>query len=56
MHRVHEHNLDPLCRWHHQLKTHHGFHVARGPDRSLTWTTPSGRTYTTKPASYGPDG
>ncbi len=25
------HNLDPECRWHHLLKTHHGFRVAPGP-------------------------
>lgn len=50
------HNLDPYCRWHHLLKTHHGFHVARGSQAECTVTTPSGRRYTTRPHDYRPDG
>ncbi len=51
------HNLDPACRRHHLLKTHHGFSVATGPDPGTrTWRTPSGRTYTTYAHDYRPDG
>ncbi len=51
------HNLDPACRRHHLLKTHHGFTVTTGPDPGTrTWRTPSGRTYTTYAHDYRPDG
>lgn len=48
-------NMGPLCRRHHNLKTHHGYHLANnhGPDpapdtqpESWTWTMPSGLTHT----------
>lgn len=40
-------NLDPDCRHHHRIKHLPGWAVARGPDGSLLWTTPSGRRYRT---------
>jgi hypothetical protein len=44
------HNLQPLCRRHHLLKTHAGWDVARDPHTGITtWTTPTGRTHTRPP-------
>jgi hypothetical protein len=44
------HNLQPLCRKHHLLKTHAGWDVVRDPTTGITtWTTPTGRTYTRQP-------
>ncbi|MFC5139487.1 DUF222 domain-containing protein [Actinomycetospora rhizophila] len=40
-------NLGPDCRHHHRIKHRPGWAVARGPDGSLLWTTPSGRRYRT---------
>lgn len=40
-------NLDPDCRHHHRIKHLPGWAVARGPDGSTVWTTPSGRRYRT---------
>jgi hypothetical protein len=44
-------NLGPLCRRHHNLKTHHGWHLANDPPDpdtghtpGYTWTTPAGTT------------
>lgn len=40
-------NLGPLCRTHHNAKTHGRWRVDYNPDTStLTWTSPLGRTYT----------
>jgi len=44
-----EHNLYCLCRYHHRLKTHTGWCVDVGPGRTLRWTSPRGRHYTTSP-------
>ena len=43
-------NQDPLCRFHHALKTFTGWHATPGPDGSLIWTSPAGRHYPTEPA------
>ncbi|MEJ2886528.1 HNH endonuclease signature motif containing protein [Actinomycetospora aeridis] len=40
-------NLDPDCRHHHRIKHLPGWFVARGPEGSVLWTTPSGRRYRT---------
>jgi hypothetical protein len=37
-------NLMPLCRTDHRLKTHFGWKPVLHPDRSVTWTTPTGQT------------
>jgi hypothetical protein len=40
-------NLGPLCRAHHNAKTHGGWRLAYDPDTALkTWTSPLGRRYT----------
>jgi hypothetical protein len=51
-------NLHHLCPKHHHLKhDNSGWTVRATPDRTLTWTSPTGRPYTTAPAhppSNGP--
>ena len=37
-------NLGPLCRRHHRVKQE-GWTKTRHPDGSLTWTSPTGRTF-----------
>jgi hypothetical protein len=45
-----------LCRRHHRLKTHApGWALSLDPDTArATWTTPTGRRYTTDPTDYRP--
>ena len=43
-------NLHCLCRHHHRAKQATGWSVTMTPDGVSTWTSPSGRTYTTTPA------
>jgi len=43
-------NLAHLCRNHHTLKHHGGWHVTQTRDGTLTWHSPHGRDYTTRPA------
>jgi hypothetical protein len=47
-------NLQPLCRRHHRLKTHHpGWKVTRDPHAGISkWTAPTGHTYTNAPPVY----
>jgi len=45
-------NLAPLCRHHHQVKQTPGWTLEQTRPGTLTWTTPSGRRYTTGPSSY----
>ncbi|MFJ8024358.1 DUF222 domain-containing protein [Streptomyces sp. NPDC096311] len=47
-------NLQPLCRRHHRLKTHHpGWKVTRDPHTgTTTWTSPTHHTYTNGPPVY----
>lgn len=40
-----EHNLVHACRRHHVLKHHSAWTVVLAADRTLTWTSPTGRTY-----------
>jgi hypothetical protein len=35
-------NMTALCRRHHRLKQHPGWALARGPDGTLRWSTPTG--------------
>ena len=52
---THPSNLKCLCRKHHLLKTFwtgpDGWTDQQHPDGTITWTSPSGRTYTTYPGS-----
>ena len=50
--RTCECNLAPLCRRHHEAKQAHGWRLEQPRPGVLTWTTPSGRSYTTQPSSY----
>jgi hypothetical protein len=45
-------NLAVLCRRHHRLKHSAGWPVALNPDATMTWTTPSGRKYTSEPWNH----
>ena len=48
-------NLGPLCKHHHQLKTHCGWQIiASYPDGSCTWRSPLGRTYEHTPLELVP--
>ncbi|MCV6978913.1 HNH endonuclease [Mycolicibacterium pulveris] len=49
--RTHPSNTKCLCRLHHLLKTFCGWHDQQLPDGTITWTAPSGHTYTTHPLS-----
>jgi hypothetical protein len=42
-------NLQCLCPRHHHLKHEAGWHVARAPDGTTHWTTPTGRKYDKPP-------
>ena len=47
---THPSNVKLLCRLHHLLKTFWpGWRDEQHPDGTITWTSPSGRTYTTTP-------
>ena len=48
---THPSNLKCLCRKNHLMKTFTDWHDVQLPDGSVVWTSPSGRTYTTKPGS-----
>jgi hypothetical protein len=39
-------NLHPVCRAHHNAKTHGGWRTDRTPEGAITWTAPSGHRYT----------
>ena len=45
-------NLNPKCRRHHRTKQAPGWKVAQPAPGTATWTTPSGRTHTTRPTTY----
>jgi hypothetical protein len=45
-------NLAPLCRFHHHVKQASGWKLEQPEPGVLTWTSPSGLTRTTTPASY----
>jgi hypothetical protein len=42
-----EHNLAPLCRFHHRAKDEGRWRYRRRPDGDHEWTSPLGHTYTT---------
>jgi len=46
---THPSNLKCLCRFHHLLKTFHGWTDHQYPDGTVVWTSPTGHTYITKP-------
>jgi hypothetical protein len=45
-------NLGGLCRHHHMLKQHPGWHLVQVQPGTFQWITPAGRAYTCAPASY----
>ncbi|QZY51625.1 HNH endonuclease signature motif containing protein [Leucobacter tenebrionis] len=47
-------NLAHLCRGHHTLKHHGGWHVRQHRGGTLRWTSPTGRTHTDHPPGTGP--
>jgi hypothetical protein len=47
-------NLITLCRHHHRLKHTTTWTVHQHPTADLTWTSPTGRTYTTHPHHHPP--
>ncbi len=47
-------NCRSLCRRHHRLKTHHGWHLEAHRDGSCTWTSPTGHTYLVRPPPATP--
>ncbi|MCE3551043.1 HNH endonuclease [Pseudonocardia sp. RS11V-5] len=49
-----EQNLHGLCRHHHTLKEHEDWQVLAHPDGALTWITPTGHRYTSRPYDYRP--
>ncbi len=48
-----DYNIGPGCRPHHLVKHSPGWSVVQDPDGTVTWTTPSGHTYTTTPPPVG---
>jgi hypothetical protein len=48
-------NLAHLCEKHHRLKHQTGWRAKQLPGGVLEWTSPSGRTYLTQPATELPD-
>jgi Domain of unknown function (DUF222) len=48
---THASNLKCLCRKNHLMKTFDGWDDVQLPDGTVMWTSPSGKTYTTKPGS-----
>ena len=50
-----EHNLAPPCRHHHRVKQAPGWKLEQPQPGVMRWTTPSGRTYTTRPTRYPTD-
>ena len=47
-------NLTPLCRRHHNAKTHGGWDYQRLPHGGYTWRSPTDHTYDTAPTSRAP--
>jgi hypothetical protein len=47
-----EPNLLVLCERHHKAKDDGHWHAQLNPDRSVTWTSPTGRTYTVPAATH----
>jgi hypothetical protein len=51
-----ENNLHCLCPRHHKAKDDAGWHAVLNPDRTVTWSSPTGMTYTEPAATYPIDG
>jgi hypothetical protein len=47
-----EGNLSPACKRHHHAKHAPGWKLEQTEPGLMRWTTPSGRTYTTRPTQY----
>jgi Domain of unknown function (DUF222) len=47
-----EHNLSPPCQRHHHAKHAPGWKLEQPEPGVMRWTTPSGRSYTTRPTQY----
>jgi uncharacterized protein DUF222 len=45
-------DLAPACRRHHRCKQAPGWHLEQPEPGVMTWTTPAGRSHTTKPTIY----
>ena len=45
-------DLSPACRRHHRVKQAPGWHLEQPQPGIMRWTTPSGRSYTTRPTIY----
>jgi len=45
-------NIHPACRTSHRAKQAPGWALTQNPDATMTWKTPTGRTYTTTPTEY----
>ena len=45
-------NLGAICRRHHKIKQHPGWHLNQPTPGTFTWSTRTGRTYTVQPDSY----
>jgi len=45
-------NIHPVCRAHHRTKQVPGWALAQQDSGTMTWTAPSGRTYTTTPTEH----
>jgi hypothetical protein len=50
--RTCECDLGPVCRADHKTKQAPGWSLTQTQPGHMTWTTPSGRSYTTEPTSY----
>ena len=48
-------NLAHLCRGHHTLKHHSDWRTTQDSGGVLTWTSPTGRTYTDRPREHLPE-
>lgn len=48
-------NLSPKCKSHHTAKTAGRLHSAKDADGAVTWTYPTGHTYTTRPPRHPVD-
>jgi hypothetical protein len=45
-------NIGPPCRHHHRTKQAPGWNLSQPEPGTFRWTTPSGRTYETRPTRY----
>ncbi|MFI2754794.1 DUF222 domain-containing protein [Cellulomonas sp. P22] len=48
------HNLGPLCRRHHQIKTDGGFRLSQPTPGTFEWTSPTGHQYRVRPGATPP--